>query len=302
MTVFQKTSRAKLVTNLYSLISKEKISLAEIFWEQHLFHEKRKWSAPESINSINFAILSEKDRSHIFNAGRAELTTKPGADRLARLADKECRRWQDLGDTYLSTLCQACGTWARYWNEEEAFHEMTLIKLSEILGLNPIKDATIIEFRKIFPDDDMLRTLFLLAISEITASVNYSYCANVSKDLGLKNLFKQIAYDETQHMTYFLSFAKALIDSGKYPVKNVFAVAYIFLREGGEVYGSSREKLENRSSHVNWWDTIEYNLDTIPENIERKKRRIFLAIKQVTGIEVNSLVDLEKKWLEMVGC
>ena len=293
-------SRANIVNDLYQVIADKRNCLVDLIWEQHSFHEKRRWSAVEMINAINLENLSQFDKANIWNAGRAELTTKPGADRLARQADAECRRWQE-SNPVLASVMQACSTWSRYWNEEEGFHESTLNRLSNLLGLEPVDDQVLIEFRKIFPDDDMLRTLVLLAISEITATVNYSYCASVAQDPGLKKLFKQIAADEAQHMTYFISFAKALVDSKEYSPKGAFAVAHLFVREGGELYGSKRQNLEQRDSHVNWWDALKYEV-TIPDNIERKQGMIFSTLRQITGIEVNSAKEVEQKWLELVGC
>ena len=147
----------------------------------------------------------------------------------------------------------------------------------------------------------MLRTLVLLAISEITATVNYSWCASVAQDVGLKKLFKQIAMDELQHMSYFISFAKALVDSQEYSPKGAFAVAHLFVREGGELYGSQRQEIERRDSHVNWWDSLKYEM-VIPDNIERKLAFIYSALRQITGIQVKSVVEIERTWLELVGC
>ncbi|WP_392535076.1 acyl-ACP desaturase [Nostoc sp. C117] len=293
-------SRVNIVNHLYKILAEQRSCLLDLIWEQHSFHEKRRWSAVEMIDAIDLENLTEFDKVNIWNAGRAELTTKPGADRLARVADVECRRWQESNPA-LASVMQACSTWSRYWNEEESFHESTLNRLSNLLGLETVNDRVLIEFRKIFPDDDMLRTLVLLAISEITATVNYSYCASVAQDPGLKKLFKQIAADEAQHMTYFISFAKALVDSQEYSPKGAFAVTHLFVREGGELYGSKRQHLEQRDSHVNWWDTLKYDM-TIPDNIERKQGMIFSALRQITGIEVNSAAEVEQKWLELVGC
>ncbi|MEJ6487559.1 hypothetical protein N0Y54_40990 [Nostoc punctiforme UO1] len=293
-------SRSDIVNSLYAIVAEQRNSLVDLIWEQHHFHEKRRWSAVEMIGAINLEAVSKFDKANLWNAGRAELTTKPGADRLARLADAECRRWLD-GNPVLASIMQACSTWSRYWNEEESFHETTLNRLSTLLSLEPVSDETVIEFRKIFPDDDMLRTLVLLAISEITATVNYSWCASVAQDPGLKKLFKQIAADESQHLTYFISFAKALVDSKEYSPKGAFAVAHLFVREGGELYGSNRQHLEQRDSHVNWWDSIKYDM-VLPDNIERKQNLIFFALRQITGIQVNSAAEVEQTWLDLVGC
>ena len=292
-----------LIKNLYAVLADRRRSLIDITWEQHCFHERRRWSAVEMIEAIDLERLSDIDKAHIGNAGRAELTTKPGADRLARLADTECRSWQKK-NPIVAAIAQACGTWSRYWNEEEGFHETTLNHLSRLIGLEPVSNETFIEFRQIFPDDDLLRTLVLLAISEITATVNYSYCASMSEDAGLKKLFKQIAADESQHMSYFISFAKALIDSGEYSPKGAFAVAHLFLRDGGELQGSNRQKLEQRTTHVNWWDALD--LEEIEKanviGLERKQHLTFSALRQITGIAVKSAAEVEETWLDLVGC
>jgi hypothetical protein len=291
-----------ILEDLWKAFGQDRKSLVQVTWEQQRLHESRRWSAVDMIDSIALSQISEMDMMCIWNAGRAELTTKPGADRLARLADQECRLWIEKNDT-VSSVLQACGTWSRYWNEEEAFHETSLNQLSLRLGLERISDATFIEYRKIFPNDDMLRTLVLLTISEITAAVNYGLAAKLAKEPGLKALFRQIAADEMQHMNYFVSFAKALVDSGEYHPKNAFAVAHFFLRDNGDLYGSRREKLEHRNSHVNWWDTLEskYNLD-LPDVIEKQRAQICANLARITGIAVNSPAEVEEKWMELVGC
>ncbi|MEH2154763.1 hypothetical protein [Nostoc sp.] len=70
---------------------------------------------------------------------------------------------------------------------------------------------------------------------------------------------------------------------------------------GGELYGSNRQHLEQRDSHVNWWDSIKYEM-VLPDNIERKQNLIFSALRQITGIQVNSAAEVEQTWLELVGC
>ncbi|MCG9889835.1 MAG: hypothetical protein MH252_02015 [Thermosynechococcaceae cyanobacterium MS004] len=293
--------RADIVSQLYPLLANQTCNLVELTWEQHLFHEQRSWSAVSLLQSVNLDALSPIDKANIWNAGRAELTTKPGADRLAHLADAECRRWQDTNPALASVL-QACSTWSRYWNEEESFHETTLNHLAHQLGFEPVSDESFLEFRKIFPNDDMLRTLVLLAISEITAMVNYSTCAQLAQDPGLRKLFKQIASDEAQHLSYFISFAKALVDSGEYSPKGAFAITHFFLREDGELQGSQRQKKEQRNTHVNWWDALEYDWDQVPNNLARKQGIIFSVLRQITGIAVHSVNEVEQTWMDLVGC
>jgi hypothetical protein len=293
-------NKVEIITDLYDVFSKTQMSLVDVTWMQHQFHEKRRWSAVDFLKQVNFDSLSKIDMVCIWNAGRAELTTKPGADRLARLTDAECRRWLDT-DSSLAAVMQACGTWSRYWNEEESYHETTFNAIAGRLGLEPISNDTFIEFRKIFPDDNALRTLFLLVISEIIATVNYLRCAAITHDPGLRAIFKQIAADEAQHMRYFISFSKALIDSGKYHSKDAFSIAHLFLRDDGEIQGSDRKRIENRETHVNWWDHIETGDIERPDDIEGKQKMIFSALEKVTGICVASPVEVEETWMELVA-
>jgi hypothetical protein len=296
------TNKPVIVADLYRAFKEEGRSLVDITWEQQRLHESRRWSVMEMVAAVDFSKVSESERYLVWNAGRAELTTKPGADRLARQADAECRRWLGRNDI-VASIMQACGTWSRYWNEEEAYHETSFNYIAQRLGLERISDATFIEFRKVFPDDDMLRTLMLLATSEIIAAVNYGQCARVIQEPGLKALFKQVGADEVQHMNYYVAFAKALVDSGAYSAKEAFAVAHLFLREGGEVYGSKRGKVEERGTHVNWWDHIEYREGMYsPDAIEKKETLIFNALKRITGITVSSAAEVEDRWMELVGC
>jgi hypothetical protein len=285
---------------LFLALTRDGRSLTDISWQQQVLHEQRRWSVTELIERIDLAHLSEADRAHVWNAGKAELTTKPGADRVARLFDSECRRHLE-SNPLVAKIMQACGTWSRYWNEEEAHHETAFNRLSVLLGLEPISDDTFIEYRKIFPDDDALRTLMLLAISEITAAVNYAQCARHAADPGLKALFKQVGADEIQHMNYFISFAKALVDSGAYPPKGALAVAIFFLREGGDLQGSHRDRIEQRQTHVNWWDHLEFEGIGAVDALGKKEALVFNAVERVTGVAVSSLTELEDAWMDMLS-
>lgn len=292
----------QIITDLYDAFAVRGMSLVDVTWEQQRLHESRRWSVVEMLQQIDLAALSPVERSMVWNAGRAELTTKPGADRLERQADSECRRWQEK-DPVVAAVMQACGTWSRYWNEEEAHHETAFNRLAAVSGMEPIADQVFLEFRQVFPDDDMLRTLVLLAISEITAAVNYGKCQLATEEPGLRRLFKQVAADEIQHRNYFVSFAKALIDSGAYQAKDAFAVAHLFLRENGELGGSTRKQVENRDGHVNWWDRLEVaeEEDFQPEAIDRKEHLVLSSLTRITGIEVRSKEEVEDTWLDLVG-
>lgn len=294
-------AKPTIIADLYRAFTQEGRTLVDITWEQQRLHESRRWSTVAMLDAVDWERVSTSDRLLVWNAGRAELTTKPGADRLERLSDRECRRWQGKNDV-VASIMQACGTWSRYWNEEEAHHETSFNRLATMFGLERISDETFIEFRKVFPDDDMLRTLTLLAFSEITAAVNYANCSRVIEEPGLKALFKQVGADEIQHMNYFIAFAKALVDSGEYQAKEAFAVAHLFLREGGEVHGSKRDQVEHRGTHVNWWDQIEYRDGMYaPDAIEKKKALMFKALESITGIIVSSAEEVEDTWMDLVG-
>ncbi|WP_406205753.1 ferritin-like domain-containing protein [Kitasatospora sp. NBC_01560] len=290
-----------IITDLYAAITERKMSLIDITWEQQRLHESRRWSVVEMLADVDLEKLTPLDRNLVWNAGRAELTTKPGADRLERQAEVEVRRWEKQ-NAPLAAVMEACGTWSRYWNEEEAHHETVFNRLADLSGMEPVSDETFLAFRQVFPDDDMLRTLVLLAISEITAAVNYGQCQQVVQDPGLRRIFKQVAADEIQHRNYFISFAKALVDSGEYHAKDAFAVGHLFLREDGELLGSARESREQRGTHVNWWD----HLDTSetgyrPEALEKKEQLVCGALKKITGIETHNRDEVEDTWLDLVG-
>jgi hypothetical protein len=296
--------RPSVVRDLYRAFKEEGRTLVDITWEQHRFHESRRWSAVELLDSVRLDQLSELDRVLVWTAGRAEMTAKPSADRMTRLADAECRRFLDK-DPVLASVIQSLGTWTRYWNEEESHHEMGFTQLARMLGFAPLSDATVIDYRKIFPEDDLLRTVTMLAFSEGIAAVNYGQYARGVQDAGLKALLKHVGADEVQHMQYFISFAKALVDSGAYLAKESFAVAHFFLREGGELYGSAREHVEHRPTHTNWWDHLEEGASkaaAAPEALDRKRSLILHALKRITGIACSSAQEVEDMWMELVGC
>jgi hypothetical protein len=296
----QRHGAAAVIPDLWNVIALQKRPLMEVIWSQHQLHEARRWDAVPLLDAVDLASLSDADKIGVRMAGQAELTTKPGADRLAHLADVECRRWQGKNDP-LATVMQALGTWSRYWNEEEAYHEISFDQLTRRLGLEATTDEMVLAYRQIFPDDDMLRTLVLLAISEIQASVNYASAARMTQDPGLKAIFKHVGADEVQHMTNFVSFAKALVDSGEYRAKDAFAVAHFFVREDGELQGSRRHKIEERNTHVNWWDHIDDGLEAVA-NYKRKVSMVCNMLDRVTGLRVDSAEAIEETWMELVGC
>lgn len=292
-----------VIADLHDAFTRRGMTLTDVIWEQHRLHESRRWSVTRMLSGIDPGRLTPAELSMAWNAGRAELTTKPGADRLERQADAECRRWQGENPV-VAAVMQACGTWSRYWTEEEAHHEAAFLRLAAAAGAEPVPDETVIAYRRVFPDDDMLRTLMLLAISEITAAVDYGQCRLAARDPGLRRLFGQVASDEIQHRNYFTAFARALVDSGAYHAAGAFAVAHLFVRDGGELLGSDREQPETRDTHVNWWDQIQ-NTDGDggfrPGALDRKQKLIFRALEKITGIRVGSAEETEKAWLDLLG-
>ena len=176
----QSRGAAGVIPDLWNVIAVQKRPLMEVIWEQQRLHEARRWNAVALVDAVDLAALSDEDKLALQMAGQAELTTKPGADRLAHQADVECRRWQGK-NAALASVMQALGTWSRYWNEEEAHHESSFDQLTRRLGLEGATDEMVLQYRKIFPDDDMLRTLVLLAISEIVASVNYANGSQIGR-------------------------------------------------------------------------------------------------------------------------
>lgn len=292
-------SAPEILPNVFEVLSSGQMTLADVEWEQQRFHERRRWSAVDMVEAIDFDSLTEADRIYIWNFARAELTTKPGADRVAGLCDRQCRIWQDK-DEQVAKVIQACGTWSRYWNEEEAHHEAALTHLLTRLDFEPITDDMFIEYRQIFPDDDMLRTLFLLTMSEVKTTVMYTTMANLTNDPGLSALFRKIANDEAHHMRYFNAFARGLVDSGQYSPKGAFAIAHFFLREGGEMYGYSRDNKEQRGTHVNWWDQLDFRNAERPDDYERQRRLTYVSLEQSTGIRVSSPEEVQDTWLGFV--
>lgn len=297
-------SRPGVIRDLYRAFKEEGRTLMDITWEQHRLHESRRWSAVELLSAVRLDQLTEQDRFVVWSAGRAEMTAKPSADRMSRLADSECRRFLEK-DPVVASIIQSLGTWTRYWNEEESHHEMGFSQLARMLGFAPFDDATVIDQRKVFPDDDLLRTVTMLSFSEGIAAVNYGQYGRRAKDPGLKTLLKHVGADEVQHMQYFTSFAKALVDSGAYAMKECFAVAHFFLRDGGELYGSAREHVETRTTHTNWWDHLDAvagEAAVAPEMLERKRSLILHSLKRITGISCASAEQVEDQWMELVGC
>lgn len=289
------------VVDLYRAFTEDGLTLADLAFEHQRAFEAHSWSVVKALEAVDLSRVTERDRMLVWNAGRAELTAKPSADRISRIADRDCRRLQGKNDV-VASIVQGFGTWTRHWSAEEARHETSFNRLSKLLGFHPVDDATVMEYRKVFPDDDLLRTATLLSFSEAIAAVNYGQFARHIREPGLRALFKRVGADEVHHLNYFISFARAMVDSGEYASKEAFAVAHLFLREGGELYGIKREHLEKRDTHVNWWDRVEFSEQmNAPEALERKQALILYALRRITGIACSSAQDVEDTWMDLVG-
>ncbi|MFV0133049.1 hypothetical protein ACLGIH_07390 [Streptomyces sp. HMX87] len=94
-------------------------------------------------------------------------------------------------------------------------------------GVDPIDEAEVIEHRGPFPTDNYARVCILQACVEIEACVSYGWQSRTSEDGLVRDVFLTIMKDEVQHRQYFASFAKALVESGVYPVKDVLSMAFL---------------------------------------------------------------------------
>ncbi|GAA3308546.1 hypothetical protein GCM10020295_70900 [Streptomyces cinereospinus] len=142
---------------------------------------------------------------------------------------------------------------------------------------------------------------------EIEACVSYQHAARTSKDELVHDVFHTVMKDEVQHRQYFAAFAKALLESGVYPVKDVLSMAYTWIRpDGGETFGSTREAQTEREGFVNWWERVrtdeedEFRLadDALHEGSvhARKLSSVFALVREVTGIETRSYEDLKRAY------
>ena len=294
------------MAELYRAFKEEGRTLVEILWEQHRFHESRRWSAVEVVEAVRpRERLTELDRMLVWNAGRAEMTAKPSADRMARLADSGVPALQGKDDA-VAAVIQSLGTWTRYWNEEEAHHEMGFTQLAAAARASPpMDDATVIDYRKVFPDDDLLRTVTMLSFSEGIAAVNYGQYARRSPGSRPQGAAQARGRRRgAAHAVLHLVRQGAGGQRGVRGSRSAFAVAYFFLREGGELYGSTREHVEHRDTHVNWWDHLEYGVGQCsggPGSSSASGALILHALRRITGISCASAEEVEDQWMDLVG-
>ena len=152
----------------------------------------------------------------------------------------------------------------------------------------------------------------LQACVEIEAVISYGYIAKTAEHPIVREIFLRVMRDEAQHREYFISFAKALVESGVAPPKDVLAMAYAWVRpEVGETYGSARRVQTRRLGFVNWWEKVIASHDNplvLWANKEteqwlrsRKVLSLLSAVRQITGLHVESTNDLERAYLSCLA-
>ncbi|MEV7867370.1 hypothetical protein AB0P17_15005 [Streptomyces sp. NPDC088124] len=281
-------------------------TITDVLRSQQSYHEQRRWGTDALFDGRRLSRPSAADRAALWHAARAELTTQPAGIRLAvdgvKLAN-EIRESNPLG----SDVLHIAAAWsARYWLEEEAHHEIAFGRLMEMAGIDPIEETEVVECRGELPRDNYARVCVLQACVEIEACVSYGWAARGTEDELVHDVFHTVMKDEVQHRQYFASFAKALVETGVYPVKDVLSMAYSWVRpDGGETFGSAREAQTERQGHVNWWERVrtgdeEYGLadDSLHEGpIHAKKlSSVFALVREATGIQAESYDDLKRAY------
>lgn len=281
-------------------------TITDVLRAQQSYHEQRRWGSDALFDRRRLSRPSHADKAALWHAARAELTTQPAGLRLAvdgvKLAN-EIRESNPLG----SDVLHIAAAWsARYWLEEEAHHEIVFGRLMEMAGIDPIEEEEVVECRGTLPVDNYARVCVLQACVEIEACVSYDWASRGTDDELVHDVFHTVMKDEVQHRQYFVSFAKALVETGVYPIKDVLSMAYSWVRpDGGETYGSAREAQTEREGHVNWWERIrtgdeEFGLadDSLHQGpIHAKKlTSVFALVREATGIQTESYDDLKRAY------
>lgn len=281
-------------------------TLTHVLRAQHSHHELRRWSSDRLFDGRRLTRPDENDKAALRHAARTELTTRPSGVRLAldgtRLAH-EIRESNPLG----SDVLHVAAAWsARYWLEEEAHHEVSLGRLMEMAGIDPISEEGADEHHRTFPSDNYARICVLQACLEIEACVSYQHAARTSNDELVRDVFHRIVKDEVQHRQYFASFAKALVESGVHPVKDVLSMAYLWIRpDSGETFGPTPETWPGHQDFANRPEPIRTDRevlapggDTSPEGVVNAQRSssVFALVREVTGIEIRSYEELKRAY------
>ncbi|MFI0187046.1 hypothetical protein ACH4PW_05640 [Streptomyces sp. NPDC017082] len=281
-------------------------TITEVLRAQQSYHEQRRWSSDQLFDGRRLTRPGERDKAALWHAARAELTTQPAGIRLAVDGIKLARELSESNPLGSKVLHIAAAWSARYWLEEEAHHEVSFGRLMEMAGIDPIDETEVVEHRGAFPTDNYARVCVLQACVEIEACVSYQHAARTSQDELVHDVFHTIMKDEVQHRQYFASFAKALVESGVYPVKDVLSMAYTWIRpDSGETFGSARAAQTERQGFVNWWERIRTDDDAFALADDalhegsvhaRKLGSVFALVREITGIETRSYEDLKRAY------
>ncbi|MEU3413186.1 hypothetical protein ABZ760_18305 [Streptomyces sp. NPDC006658] len=204
-------------------------TVADLLCAQRGDHERHHWSPGTLFAGRRLSGPGERARADLLR--HTALTAGPRGPRPApdgaRLAD-EIRETNPLG----ADVLRVAAAWtARHWPREEARHAAALGRLRELAGLGrPGAD----ERRGTFPTGNYARFCALRACAEADACGAYEDAARTSEDPLVRDVFLAIARDEARHRRYFGAFARALVDSGVHPVKDVLSVAYTWIRRTGD--------------------------------------------------------------------
>ncbi|MFE7515347.1 ferritin-like domain-containing protein [Streptomyces sp. NPDC057540] len=281
-------------------------TISDVLRAQQSYHEYRRWSTDELFDGRRLDRPAPEDRAALWHAARAELTTQPAGIRLAVDGVKLAHELRESNPLGADVLHIAAAWSARYWLEEEAHHEVSFGRLMEMAGVDPIGHDEVVDHRGPFPTDNYARVCVLQACVEIEACVSYGFVSRTTEDGLVRDVFHTVMKDEVQHRQYFVSFAKALVESGVYPIKDVLSMAYTWIRpDGGETYGSSREAQTDRQGYVNWWEHLrggeeEFGLGDVALHEgsvhSRKLSSVFALVREATGIAVTSYEDLKRAY------
>lgn len=299
----------KVITNLYNQIKNDGLTLRDIMLQQHIYHESRRWSINEILEKYKdnpaAKVFSKNDKAALWHTVQGEATTQPGGLTIATSAHELAEKYANINPN-AEIIFKSLESWlARHWLNEEGHHEVAFSILGDLANVERMTDKQIIEHRQYFPADKIGRKLILQACVETEVSISYANMVKTTKNPLVKEVFQNVMKDEVQHRLYFISFAKALVEMGVVPIKDILSMTYSWIRPGGDTYSTQRENISERDDYVNWWETVdhdqEYALDDTQyknESIQHQKNvSIFSIIKFTTGIEVNSIEELQKAYM-----
>ena len=299
----------KIITDLADKIQKDGWMLRDILLEQHKYHESRRWSVDEIIqkhnNNPEAHIFSVEDKAALWHVTRGEATTQPGGISIAVNANELANEYASSNKT-AEVIFKALEAWlVRHWLNEEGHHEVGFSMLADMANIEKISDKELIQHKQFFPADKIGRKLILQACVEIEVTISYSHMVKNSKNPLIKEMFRAVQKDESQHRLYFISFAKALVDIGVVPVKDILSMAYSWVRSGGDTYNTERKNVPKRDGYINWWESVDSNSGYKMDEKQYKNNKIhkqketsvFQLVRFITDIRVNNISDLKKAYL-----